>query len=1036
MYEDKFKVKFISRKVIIAWKNAIESSSLSWQEIFPVICALYELDDNFHKDEAFQNLKIESMPFYAHFKEILKELNLANFNIHYFRKLTKHLLKIYLETNKEIRQIQEKKIATGQELTSNDIVIPNELIDELVCLYKELKKADINESDPQISRGVPTFSYHRRSRSGQYSKNSLKTEIGQGYEDERESISSEKLFKPRRVISTIPKLNGNISSLSSNVSPRLISGVPSKFTPCVSSKQVPVKGISGAINVSPKILSGTTPPKTSPLISPILSPLISPTLSPPMYYNDNVSMSYKKFTPPANANVITIKHPKKSNLRKIKRKSLKVATNNYNSTIEQELVSPTESFSNFSRISPLSLSKLEDDFNITSLSRDEVPKVVNYPLPHKFMEYPTRTASLSPSSQKRMSFPKRSQSQQNEHSENYSFISNPSNVSSSRNFVSKSPSMVSNNSFTQSQKLAPFIQSNQTSDTFNSMAFFDEERDSRNGSKRRSRAHSMSALAYQSQNNIFKMSPSSGYRNIISPEFLPFEESLPAIPSINNNYIEDIVSPKMNNPVVYEEPISPSIRSPISPPLTQYPSPNQSFSQMHYPAQSPQMQLQALNTSFTSLNTSIMNDDENLYDFSDILDRYADNEVISKTSPILANNSPHFSLFSNNNLTQEGAIYAKSTSIKSVETLGFLDVPGIEGIPKFEEREASFLEKYSINKSEMDSQLEEPGHISTVITDSSVIDGLESDLLNHKVQARKSIGSINSSLKCTPLKNDLVLTSIDEEKDEENKSTSEINKEKENKTEEEKVKDDIEMPDDLKEKKQQFRLSFLTSKSSNSSLKKNLKKQEEDSKLKEEIQIVGEEEGSSTTKKSENDNDSETRKNNSSSPKSSDTGSQSPKTSTPYFVHPAQLYHMLQIFCNYFIAGFPQRAQSITHRWINTSNSLALNFWKLLKYKEETISQIIIYATFYDQVKSRAFPLRDPDHVFLKELISSINVDNPTSYHEEMQTKKTRRNRNRSISDPYLPQKFKGTGNGIFKTIENQMSNQKLIMQIKKELLI
>jgi len=120
MLSDKYKVKAISRKVILAWKRASETSNVTWEEIFPVICALYELDDNFHKDESFQNLKIESMPFYAHFKDILKDLNLANFNIHYFRKLTKYLLKTYLEANKELRLIQQQKIATGKYPNDNN----------------------------------------------------------------------------------------------------------------------------------------------------------------------------------------------------------------------------------------------------------------------------------------------------------------------------------------------------------------------------------------------------------------------------------------------------------------------------------------------------------------------------------------------------------------------------------------------------------------------------------------------------------------------------------------------------------------------------------------------------------------------------------------------------------------------------------------------------------------------------------------------------------------------------------------------------
>jgi len=494
----------------------------------------------------------------------------------------------------------------------------------------------------------------------------------------------------------------------------------------------------------------------------------------------------------------------------------------------------------------------------------------------------------------------------------------------------------------------------------------------------------------------------------------------------------------------YEEPLSPPIQPPTNPfnspplsyfpspsqPQNQYPSPSHSFNQIQYPTQSPYLsQSQAMNSSFSSINN---NNVDTYYDVGDILDGYAD-DIMDKRSPILINNSPHFSLFNNNNLTEEGAIYAKGSSI------GYMDVPGMEGIPDFED-------KSSI------SQWEEQGHISTVITDSTVIDSLESDLLNHKVQSRKSIGSMSSSLKSTPLKNDMGLTSIEEKDEADQKkasSSTEKGKQGEEEKDQEKKEEElegIEIPDELKEKKQQFRLSFLTSKSSNSTLKRNLA----ENKLKESQTI--EEEG--TAGKSEanngNDDDWEAKKDSTvnstvntinttdSSSKSSDagSGSQSPKLATPYFVHPAQLYHMLQVLCSYAIARLPRRAQPISERWLNTSNTLALNFWELLKYKEDVISQIIIYATFYDQVKSRAFPLHDPERVFLKELISSMNVDAQTPTLAEIKAKKSRKNRNRSISDPYLPQKFKGSGNEILKTIENQLSNQKLIMQIKKELLI
>lgn len=997
MLSDKYKVKAISRKVILAWKRASETSNVTWEEIFPVICALYELDDNFHKDESFQNLKIESMPFYAHFKDILKDLNLANFNIHYFRKLTKYLLKTYLEANKELRLIQQQKIATGQEITSNDITIPDAVVDELVCLYKELKKADNNESVPQISRGVPTSPYHRRNRSGQYSygKSSLKTEIGQGYEEEKENGNSEVIVKPkkssRRPLPPIPKKTIS-PNLSSSISPRLISGMSPKFIPGVSPKLIPgvspkyitgtgvsPKFMPGSNGISPKLAAGVSS-KISPILSPTLSPLLPPTLSPPMCYNDNVTVASHKKLIPANANVITIKHPKKSNLRKIKRKSLKIATTP-NGSFTEDMISPTESFSTMSHISPLSISKLEEDFvPITGrnypiceevYSKADNPKLSINTSPRNFTEYPTRTASLSPSSKKRISFPKRASSQNNARVDENSYTVNPST----------------------SQKLG--------SEAFASCNY--ERGREKDSIKNRGRARSMDVLAYHPHNNVFKASPSSIYRK--SPVLVNYEDGLPCIPPFTNNYVENVVATKMSN-TVFEEPLSPPIHPPTinspplsqipmhsqftSPPLSHYPSPSQSFSQIQYPTQSPYMS-QSINTSFTSLNS---NNADTYYDVGDILDGYADDVMDNKCSPILVNNSPHFSLFSNNNLTQEGALYAKGTSLKSVETLGFMDVgiPGTEGIPEFGEKDDSFV------KSE-DSQWEE-GQISTVITDSTVIDSLESDLLNHKVQSRKSIGSsISGSIKSTPLKSEMALTSIEEKDEGENKNEATTSDEKQEE------KESLEMMEDLKEKKQQFRLSFLTSKSSNSTLKRSLG----ENKLKE-SQTIDDNEDESSGKSSnknengnENDDDWESKKvTTETSSKSSDTGSQSPKTVTPYFVHPAQLYHMLQVLCDYAISGLPRRVQPISERWVDTSNSLALSFWEILKYKEDVISQIIIYATFYDQVKSRAFPLHDPDRVFLKELISSMNV-RTTPTLTEIQAKKAKKNRNRSKSDPYLP---------------------------------
>jgi len=128
MTKEKQNTKLISRKVVLSWKKATESENVSWSEIFPIICALYELDNNFQNDNSFKRLNVEKSLFYTKFQKTLESLNLSHYNIHYFRKLTKHLLKTFIEANKEINKLQNDGTEDNEYHTIKKIEGNNKLI--------------------------------------------------------------------------------------------------------------------------------------------------------------------------------------------------------------------------------------------------------------------------------------------------------------------------------------------------------------------------------------------------------------------------------------------------------------------------------------------------------------------------------------------------------------------------------------------------------------------------------------------------------------------------------------------------------------------------------------------------------------------------------------------------------------------------------------------------------------------------------------------------------------------------------------------
>jgi len=115
MTKESQSVKLLSRKVVLSWKKATESTDISWSEIFPIICALYELDNNFQNDNSFKRLNVEKSLFYTKFQKTLESLNLSHHNIHYFRRDTKHLLKTFIEVNRGIRKLQDNGTTEDNE---------------------------------------------------------------------------------------------------------------------------------------------------------------------------------------------------------------------------------------------------------------------------------------------------------------------------------------------------------------------------------------------------------------------------------------------------------------------------------------------------------------------------------------------------------------------------------------------------------------------------------------------------------------------------------------------------------------------------------------------------------------------------------------------------------------------------------------------------------------------------------------------------------------------------------------------------------
>jgi len=190
---------------------------------------------------------------------------------------------------------------------------------------------------------------------------------------------------------------------------------------------------------------------------------------------------------------------------------------------------------------------------------------------------------------------------------------------------------------------------------------------------------------------------------------------------------------------------------------------------------------------------------------------------------------------------------------------------------------------------------------------------------------------------------------------------------------------------------------------------------EEETKMKDNVTIENNENGKVNVNNNkekpsiEKTKESKTKKNN--------------QKNSSYFVHPIQLYNIIQMIYVYSIPKLPKSTRAITQHWMGITNEMALTFWNLLKKYEETISNVVIYATFYDQVKDKTISLHDPNHEFLKELISITDTtqNTTTSLLED--------------NDIYRKE-FDFSDEKIFKSFENPENNTKLVMEIKRQLLI
>jgi len=1404
MYKDKYKVKYLSRKVVLAWKKAADSKTISWQEVFPIICALYELDDNFQKDESFQALNVENQPFYCQFQEILNDLNLTKHDIHYFRKLTKHLLKTYLDVNKELHKLQDQskntdnasiastvksnkdsleknenintptlssvalqnhipmiKISTkpnysiekeikDSDISINELIIPTVIVEELINFYIELKKADkaVNGDEknekPAMRRrrkgsmgattsnklSVPAATHQRR-RS--YSSPAVPVKLRQSIREEGKAVPKP-MITPRR--NNIPPVTSNRSPSISvgnmkeigirnsiNISPKLKEvklglGSPrlSEMTIGMVSPVLNEMKIAGRVsprlsemkiagkNTSPRLTEmgiGKISPRISSLNSP-LSAITSPNSASTVAANDILSTNYmyspvytpaytpakmavnKKIVPPANANVITVKHSKKSKLRKIKKMSLRVATNivlkgakepnayvsvsnnNGGNKENEEFGSQTEdSFScnsagsqtSFHRIedvllmSPINTDNLHEDslfsattavfpgFNPNPITNSSNGVSASQPVPN-INPYPPRNVSLtrsrksisilSPNASIVMNNPMNRSNRFEDYL--YSSATTPSLASSSQTLNGyNSPSLSQSQSQSQYQSSqsqtmiygsSPSLSSPFMGPTVPSSATNIFNKDN----LYRFKENSFSRFSNGNGRIPEQTSVPVPYRKKSSSAFSPFVEPLPSLP------VNDIHSKSKFNPM--DEPLPPfppsfSQKTPVVDDNVSYSSlsqrQSQSQSQNQSPSPSPSpSQSQSQNQSFnvgipsqllsqSSLNSSsnynglsfmeeqLLEEDD--FEVNEILNKYNgleinsqntsrsnsfvmmpgsghvirnsnSNSTLSSNTPLLFKNNnvnninnninnininnnhsivegKNHPLFKNNGLTLEGEKFVNASGF--VEDLeGDIEVPSYmddmtedmeavdtESVQRFEEQlqrdvkeleevapyETSnkFRQSHRIHDEEEEGEEEsteseyDERQTSTIITDTSVIDSLESDLLNHKVQARKSSMGLTpkSSFKLERLSSIDEGDEVEEEAEAEAEDEGElsdhtiVDETKAKEAEDESVDDDRKVIEEQKKKldsmkKSQFRLSFLTSKSSCHSLKDAFKKGEKsgsstetetetetenDTENESEIELNNKKFNASLNKEEEEEQNETELKEKAKEEKEEEEeeeeeeGIESIVTPTPktinlsnidkkhilssslltsiskinenkeisnttsgktntevYFVHPVQLYNIIQMIFIYTVAKLPKRAIPITQHWMAATNDMAIGFWDILKSKEDIISNIIIYSTFYDHVKVKTFPLNDPNHVFLKELVSSTEKNQEQENKEEKEVilkEKPKLAANTRNSNFYQKEYTNTTPSGEnYNNFENQATNKKLIMEIKKELLI
>ncbi|KAG4089267.1 hypothetical protein H8356DRAFT_957013 [Neocallimastix lanati (nom. inval.)] len=1161
MYRDKYRIKYLSRKVVLAWKKAADSQAISWQEIFPLICALYELDDNYQKDETFKTLNIEKQPFYSHFQEILNELNITNHDIHYFRKLTKHLLKTYLDVNKELHKLQSKNNLMGGKSrkgsivkkkilgyttrgkilyskknkkkkfklninpihnniiniyiykndSENELIIPSVIVEELINFYIELKKADsdnnnnnvkikkderddnkeLNKTKPNPNRRRKSISAnntnqlavphtHRRQRS--YSTTDIPTKNGVNFRDEGKSIIKPKMTQKRN----------NIPPVNSNRSPSITLSYMKEMN---------------------KVTS------TSP-VSAITSPLSASTLAG----NDLMSTFIKKMSLRVATNIGIKGNKELKNFEECSSAN-DDSFSSYSSSSQNSyrlddmlfmtpLVVDTNNNNHHSNSNSIANTSFNNNFNSnTNSASDDSPQsaatVVEQP-----PSYPPRNVSLTLSRKY----------QNNGGTSNYA-----SDMSS--------PYMSSTTTVFNKDNLYRFKESN-----FNMF-----------GTPRGS---------IYAQNPLKK----SG--------FSPYNEPLPSLPMNEKN------SSKFNP---YEEPLPPFPLPPLNLPESVTPNFEESSSSTQSPSQSQPLNSSSNNNNYSptqlfsqsSLNSGSNNynglsyieeqllEEEDDFEINNILNKYDgmnsqrssltfSSQSLSTLPPVSGLNHP---LFKNNGVAMDSS-FLRGNGVATMEPLehsfyinngvgaesslfknnnaalmkgrgqsqplfknNCLSIEGYKYINQKGGEEEEVVHQFEDQLQRDEKELDEIVQNSIVITDSSVIDNLEDDLLSHKVKTRKS--SIGSNT-ISNLKSNQRLSMINEVDEEEiNDPNIIMEKEGKNKNQKEGFEEDT-LSDEKKNleeekkkldkiKKNQFRLSFLTSKSSCHSLKAvlNKAKEENESEGDSDSESVSDNDYRSTEtdevdeseKEKEKEKEKENKKENEEeeeeafietpTPKKVSIASEGKKhhhllsnrsklfiindvkneekisdasgnqkndnnKKSVYFVHPVQLYNIIQMIYIYTIAKLPKRAKTITQQWMSTTNDMALVFWGILKAKEDIISNIIIYSTFYDHVQVKVFPLNDPNHVFLKELVSDdsenelkVETTTPTKEATEAGEKKEEigkfREEEEEMEEPLsavsrgsdmYSKEFSFTTNEIFQKYESQMTNKKLIMEIKKELLI